>query len=318
MKTGKILLCVSLIAFCYLFIAQSQPVFAQPSESSRSGQVDHRTTQIVLLGTGTPITNPFRSGPSTAIVVNGVPYIVDFGPGVIRRAEAAYWGGVEGLKVRNLKRAFVTHLHSDHTAGYPDLILTPWVMGRNQPLEVYGPEGVRGMTEHILTAYQQDIYWRLHGLEPANSEGHKVMAFEVEPGVVYQDSNVTVEAFPVNHGSWPQAFGYKFFTPDKVIVISGDTAPSENLVSNCTGCDVLIHEVYCQEGFERLTLAWQEYHSSYHTSSHELAEIATRAKPGLLILYHQLFFGSSEKELLAEIQERYDGKVVSGKDLEVY
>jgi len=315
MNKADLLSCLSLLTFSLVLIVQPWSIVAQ---ASGSDQDDHETTQIVLLGTGTPIANPFRSGPCTAIVVNGTPYIVDFGPGVVRRAAAAYWSGVSGLEVRNLTRAFVTHLHSDHTAGYPDLVLTPWVMGRNQPLEVYGPEGIREMTEHVLAAYRQDIDIRLHGSEPANSEGYKVMAFEVIPGEVYRDSNVTVEAFPVKHGLWPQAFGYKFTTPDKVIVISGDTTPSENVVSNCNGCDVLIHEVYSQQGFERLTPAWQRYHSSYHTSSHQLAEIASRAKPGLLILYHQLFFGSSEKELLAEIQERYEGKVVSGKDLEVY
>ena len=318
MNKSKTFLCILLAIFCLLLLGPSSRILAQGTDHNRSGQVDQKITQIVLLGTGTPIANPFRSGPSTAIVVNGEPYIVDFGPGVVRRAAAAHWMGVKGLEVRNLRRAFVTHLHSDHTAGYPDLILTPWVMGRNQPLEVYGPEGIRDMTEHILTAYRQDIDMRLHGSEPANSEGYKVMAFEVKPGVVYRDSNVTVEAFAVNHGLWPQAFGYKFSTPEKTIVISGDTAPSENVVFHGSGCDVLIHEVYSQEGFERLTPAWQIYHSSYHTSSLELAEIASRARPGLLILYHQLFFGSTETELLREIQERYEGNVVSGKDLEVY
>lgn len=317
MNKGKVIYLV-LTIFCLALIAPSPLILAQVTDNNRSGQVDGKTTQIVLLGTGTPIANPFRSGPSTAIVVNGTPYVVDFGPGVVRRAAAAHWMGVMGLSVRNLKRAFVTHLHSDHTAGYPDLILTSWVMGRNEPLEVYGPEGIRAMTEHIMAAYQQDIGIRLYGPEPANSEGYKVEAYEVKPGVVYQDSNVTVEAFSVKHGAWPQAFGYKFRTPEKTIVISGDTAPTESIVENCDSCDVLIHEVYCQAGFERLTSAWQKYHSSSHTSTHELAEMVSRAKPGLLILYHQLFFGCSEEELLQEVQQRYNGKVVSGKDLDVY
>ena len=310
--------CLVLTIFFLMLIAPSPLILAQVADDHRSHQGDQETTQIVLLGTGTPIANPLRSGPSTAIVVNGNPYLVDFGPGVVRRAAAAHWMGVKGLVVRNLKRAFVTHLHSDHTAGYSDLILTPWVMGRNEPLQVYGPQGIRAMTEHIMAAYQQDIDIRLYGSEPADSEGYKVEAYEVKPGVVYQDSNVTVEAFSVRHGSWPQAFGYKFRTPDKTIVISGDTAPTEGIVENCDGCDVLIHEVYSQAGFERLTADWQKYHSSSHTSTHELAEIASRAKPGLLILYHQLFFGYSEEELLLEVQQKYSGKVVSGKDLDVY
>src|SRR4029077_15528705 len=95
-------------------------------------------TQIVLLGTGTPAPDPERSGPSTAIVVNGTPYLVDFGAGVVRQAAAACKRGVRGLEPVKLRIGFLTHLHSDHTLGFPDLILTPWVMGRKEPLEVYG------------------------------------------------------------------------------------------------------------------------------------------------------------------------------------
>ena len=275
-------------------------------------------TQIVLLGTGTPNVDPDRSGPSVAIVVNGSSYIVDFGAGVVRRAAAAYRAGVKALEVSNLKIAFVTHLHSDHTVGYPDLILSPWVQGRNQPLEVYGPTGISAMTDHILKAYEEDINLRIKGLEPANIEGYKVKVYEIETGIIYQDRNVTVKAFLVKHGSWPQAFGYRFETPDRTIVISGDTAPCSSILENCRGCDVLIHEVYSQAGFDKLPPERQRYHASFHTSSSELAKIATKAKPGMLILYHQLLWGTTEEELLKEIRQIYQGKVVYGKDLEIY
>src|SRR5438309_1772934 len=109
-------------------------------------------TQIVLLGTGTPRPDPDRSGPATAIVVNGTPYLVDFGAGVVRQAADARKKGVRGLEAVNLRIGFLTHLHSDHTLGFPDLILTPWVVGRKEPLEVYGPPGTRDMAEHILAA----------------------------------------------------------------------------------------------------------------------------------------------------------------------
>src|ERR1700675_3810534 len=114
-------------------------------------------TQIVMLGTGTPGPDPVRSGPATAIVVNGTPYLVDFGPGVVRRAAAAYQKGVLafGAGVNNLQTVFLTHLHADHTAGYPDLILTPWIMGRPE-LDVYGPEGLEEMTKHVLEAGRRD------------------------------------------------------------------------------------------------------------------------------------------------------------------
>jgi ribonuclease BN (tRNA processing enzyme) len=288
------------------------------TENSVNGDSDYQTTsKIVLLGTGTPIADPTRAGPSVAIVVDGTPYLIDFGPGVVRQAAAAYQAGIEALEVKRLKLAFLTHLHSDHAVGYPDLILTPWVLRREEPLEVYGPVGTRAMTEHILEAYREDINERLNGLEPINDIGFLVNVHEIEPGIIYRDSNVVVEAFPASHGSL-QAFGFKFHAPDRKIVISGDTAPSESLVEEYRGCDVLLHEVYSLEGFEARPANWRRYHSSVHTSSRELAQIASRVRPGLLTLYHQLFWAASEEGILAEIQERYDGRVVSGKDLEVY
>ncbi len=270
-----------------------------------------------MLGTGTPNADPDRAGPSVAIVVGETSYLVDFGPGVVRRAAAAHRDGIAGLAVSKLNRAFLTHLHSDHTSGYPDLILTPWVLERDETLEVYGPEGTQSMTEHILAAYQMDIQERLSGLEPANSRGYMVNVHEIEPGICYRDANVTVEAFPVNHGSW-QAFGYKFTTPDRTIVVSGDTAPVESLVEHSTGCDILVHEVYSSTEFEKRPVEWQRYHASVHTSSQQLAAIASKARPGLLVLYHQLFWGATEDELVAEIRQHYDGAIVSGQDLEVY
>lgn len=281
------------------------------------GSRDRRTSKIVLLGTGTPNAEPDRSGPSVAIVADGTPYLVDFGPGVVRRAAAAAEAGIDALEAKNLTRAFLTHLHSDHTTGYPDLILTPWGLERDEPLEVYGPVGTRAMTEHLLAAYREDIKARLDGPEPINDQGYVVNVHEFEPGVTYEDSNVRLEAFAVSHGPIP-AFGFKFHTPDRTIVISGDTAPTEAMVEASLGCDVLLHEVYSAVRLEKRSAAWQRYHSAVHTSSHELADIASRARPGLLILYHQLFWGASEEDLLSEIRARYDGEVVSGNDLEVY
>src|SRR5688572_11360999 len=181
-------------------------------------------TRIVLLGTGTPSPDPERSGPATAIVVNGTPYLIDFGPGVVRRIAAAAQKGVQGLSVVNIKVVFLTHLHSDHTAGYPDLILTPWSVGRSHALEVYGPRGLKDMTRHILQAYADDIRIRRRDKitlgQPDQVDGYKVNAFEKAPGIIYQDANVTVRSFLVNHGQVANAYGYKFETPDRTIVIS--------------------------------------------------------------------------------------------------
>jgi ribonuclease BN (tRNA processing enzyme) len=276
-----------------------------------------RASKVVLLGTGTPIPDPERSGPSVAVVVGEEPYLVDFGPGVVRRVAAAHAHGVAELEQANLCRAFLTHLHSDHSAGLADLILTPWVEGRVEPLELYGPPGTQAMTEHVLAAYREDIDERLAGLEPANDTGYHVNAHEIEPGVVYRDGNVLVESLSVRHGSWP-AFGFKFVAPDRTIVISGDTAPTESIVQAAQGCDVLIHEVYSVAGLRKQTQERQRYHCSVHTSSLELADIASRARPGLLVLYHQLLWGTSEQELMREVKTGYDGAVVSSRDLDKY
>ncbi len=269
-------------------------------------------TLVVMLGTGTPNPDPDRSGPAVALIAGGRPYLVDCGPGVVRRAAAAE------LEMASLSRLFITHLHSDHTMGYADLILTPWVLDREDPLEVYGPPGTKAMTEHILAAYDEDIQIRLHGSQPQNATGIQVAVHEIEPGVIYRDDNVTVTAFAVRHGAWDHAFGYRFQTADRTIVISGDTTPTDAVVEACNGCDVLVHEVYAKAGWDRRTPDWQAYHAAAHTSGVELGELAARAKPELLVLYHQLMWGATEEELLAEIRQSFTGNVAFANDLERY
>ncbi len=276
------------------------------------------STRVVLLGTGTPNAEPDRAGSSLAVVVNGQAYLVDCGPGVVRRAVAASGNGIDALSVEKLTRVFITHLHSDHTLGYPDLIFTPWVLERREPLEAYGPAGLAKMTDHILAAYREDIDVRVDGAEPANADGYKVNVHEVGAGVVYEDANVRVTAFPVRHGDWRQAFGYRFEAADRTVVVSGDTSPCASLVLHAKGCDVLVHEVYSQAGFERRMPVWQRYHSAAHTSTVELAKIARQVQPGLLVLTHQLLWGATPEQMLAEIGESYDGEVRYGRDLDVY
>lgn len=275
-------------------------------------------TQVVMLGTGTPLPDPERSGPAVAIVVNGTAYLVDCGPGVVRRAAAAHKAGIEALDVAKLRIVFITHLHSDHTLGYPDLIFSPWVMERTEPLTAYGPRGLRAMTAHIEKAWEKDVRIRTEGLEEANRTGYKVQVHEISPGVVYRDQNVTVTAFAVKHGGW-DAFGYRFDTADRRIVISGDTAPTEAVARACDGCDVLLHEVYTPKRKRIVESAEkQAYFKAFHTSPEELGEIATRARPKLLVLHHQVLGEVPEEELVEEVGRYYAGKFVSGKDLAVY
>ncbi len=137
-------------------------------------------------------------------------------------------------------------------------------------------------------------------------------------GVIYKDSNITVEAFPVPHGSWPNAWGFRFTTPDKVIVVSGDSAPSDMVVEYAKEADILIHEVYYKKGFDTKNDFWRNYHARNHTSTYELGEIANKAKPILVVLYHILFWGGSDEDLLNEVAEKYKGKVIVGMDLDIY
>jgi ribonuclease BN (tRNA processing enzyme) len=292
---------------------------ARPPIVFAPAAIDSGAVRVVLLGTGTPIPDPERGGPSTAVVIGRRSYLVDAGPGVVRRATAAAArDSLPSLRVANLRYVFLTHLHSDHTLGLPDVMLTPAVMHRKVPLQVYGPPGTQAMVTNILRAYREDIDLRIHGLEHGDSAAYRVIVHEVKPGVVYRDSSVTVSAFSVPHGSWRYAYGYRFDAGTQSVVISGDTGPSEAIVKACDGCDVLVNEVYSKRGFDRLDSASRRYHSTFHTSAIELGDLATRARPKLLILSHILFFGESAEEILGEVKSRYGGRTIVGEDLGVY
>jgi len=291
---------------------------AEPTPPSPSPAEEAPRPRVVMLGTGPPINDPDRSGPAVAIVVDETPYIVDFGPGVVRRAAAAELAGVTGLAVDRLTRAFCTHLHSDHTLGYPDLIFTPWVLGRDVPLQVYGPPGLRSMTDHVLAAWAEDIEVRSLGNQPSEELGYQVEVHEIEPGIVYTDERVKVTAFDVRHGAWTHAYGFRFDTPDRSVVISGDTVPVEAIAEQCDGCDVLVHEVYAKAGYDQREPDWQVYHAVSHTSGVQLGELAAQARPKLLVLTHQLLWGATEEQLLDEIRLNFDGEVVYANDLDVY
>ena len=304
-----------------LLIALAAALF--PSIQQAEAQQTIRT-KVVLLGTGTPAPDPDRSGPATAVVVDDVAYIVDLGPGVVRRAKAAATAhGLKALEPTNLRIAFLTHLHSDHTIGFPDLIFTPWTMGRRVPLEVYGPKGLKEMADHLLAAYRIDIDTRTNpdGNQRTFPEGSKVNAHEIATGVVYKDEKVTVTAFPTKHAM--ESYGYRFDTPDRVVVISGDTNPTQATVDACRGCDVLVHEVHTpawlaarREAGGAPAGTFRRFSEKYHTTTTQLAKLASEAKPRLLILYH--YSSVSPEELQSDMMSRYSGHFVIGRDLDVY
>jgi ribonuclease BN (tRNA processing enzyme) len=281
-------------------------------------KAQHTDTKLVLLGTGSPFADPNKSGPSLAIIVNNTSYIVDCGPGVVRRAAQAKELGFPSLEAAQLKMLFITHLHSDHTTGLADIILTPAVLDRNAPINIYGPVGIKKMNHHIMEAYRQDIDIRIKGLEKGDAIAYQVNTTEIKEGEIYRDSNVSVTAFNVKHGQWENAFGFVFQTKDKKIVVSGDCTYSENLIKYAKDCDILVHEVYADVGLKKRTQRWQDYHSTFHTSSYQLADIANKVKPKLLVLNHQLTFGTTLQSLLDEVKSKYKGAVVNGADLDIY
>ena len=303
-----------LVAFAAALFPSIQK--AEPPQSSR--------TKVVLLGTGTPAPDPDRSGPATAVIVDDVAYIVDLGPGVVRRARAAATArSLKALEPTNLRIAFVTHLHSDHTIGFPDLIFTPWTMGRRVPLEVYGPKGLKEMSDHLLAAYHIDIDTRTNpdGNQRTFPEGSKVNAHEIESGVVYKDGKVTVTAFATKHAM--ESYGYRFDTPDRVVVISGDPTPTQATVDAGRGCDVLVHEVHTPAWLAARPEAggapagtFRRFSEKYHTTTAQLAKLASEAKPRLLILYH--YSSLTPEELQSDMMSRYPGHFVIGRDLDVY
>jgi ribonuclease BN (tRNA processing enzyme) len=315
-----------------LAAASGQPARQTPKERTTR-------TRVVLLGTGTPVPDPERSGPATAIVVDNSAYLVDFGPGVVRRAKAAVLDRhIAALEPGNLKVAFATHLHSDHTAGYSDLIFTGWTAGRRTPLEAFGPTGLQSMTEHLLQAYRIDIETRTNseGDQRNNPNGWKVNPHEIKSGVIYHDAKLTVTAFPTKHAL--ESYGYRFDTPDRSIVISGDTSPTEETINACHGCDVLIHEARALEMVGKLPEDRRSFGAKNHTTSEQLAALAAKAKPGLLIVYHAWIswwpsveaagdqpvvlstggLHSSPDVLQKEIGLRYSGAFVIARDLDVY
>ena len=278
-------------------------------------------TKLIILGSGTPNPDPERYGSGYAVVVNDDAYIVDFGPGIVRRISAMSptWGGeFSSMELENINIAFLTHIHSDHTGALADLILTPWIMGRDEPLNLYGPKGLKLMSKNITEAYIDDINYRLYGSQPANELGFTTNVTEIsEDGTIFKDKNVEVIAFKNAHGDFKNSFGFLFISEDKKILFSGDTAVSENLIKYGTDLDILVHEVFSSETFVNKTKDWQIYHQAHHTSSIDLGIIADKLQPKKLVLSHILFWGASEESLLKDIKKNFNGQAIVAKDLMV-
>ncbi len=276
-------------------------------------------TQIIVLGSGTPLPDELRVGPGIAVIFRGESYIFDLGGGVVHNAvRARYLYDIPALYPSSIRAVFFTHLHSDHTVDYAELAATLW-WRRTEKLRAFGPRGLVRMTNGMYEMMATDIEIRTSGNQPiAHPDFYQIDVKEIEAGTVLHEDGLVVEAFDVSHGDIQPAFGYRITTPDKVIVISGDTTFSETLIENATGVDLLFHEVISESGLSRLPEFWQTYHGTSHTSTSQVAEVARRTNPGKLILYHGLYYGAPENSVIEEVRKSYRGSIQLANDLDRY
>lgn len=301
----------------------------EPSAAPASAVVETRegpgatelaqTTKIVMLGTGTPIPDANRAGASVAIIYKGQAYLFDIGAGAVRNAtRARYKYDIPSLYPSQIGCLFVTHMHSDHTLDYAELVYTLW-WRRPGRLQAFGPTGLQEMTDGLHAMMAPDLRTRIASSQPvANPEGYKVDVTEIAGGFVFEQDNLRIEAFEVNHGDIKPAFGYRIDTSDRSIVISGDTAVSDRLLEMSRGVDVLIHEVISDSGLSKNSEGFQAYHRQSHTPASDLGRLASEARPGLLVLYHGLYYGVPEARIVEEVKSTYDGPVVLANDLDLF
>jgi ribonuclease Z len=264
----------------------------------------------ILLGTGYPRPDANHAGPSTAIVAGDKWFVVDAGRGVTMRIAGT------DLKYETMQAVFLTHFHSDHTAGLPDLFDTSWQFGRKtRPLELYGPRGVSRLADAMLAFFRDDIHYRRDLLEKHPAAGATIRTHDVREGVIYDDGAVRVTAFLVDHRPVEPAFGYRFDCGGRSIVVSGDTRPTPNLVKFAKGADVLVLEAYLPEHFLKVDtpeVAARLMH--YHTSAEEAGEIAAQAGVKTLVLTHLIPAGAAET-FRQRAAKAFKGTIVVGDDL---
>jgi ribonuclease Z len=277
---------------------------------------------VILLGTaGGPTINPERLGISTLVVAGSEQLLFDAGRGLTF--------GLARLSIpaSTITKIFLTHLHSDHIVSIPELYLFPWAsQGRKAPLQIWGPEGTRAMTEHLRDAFAFDIHVRRDADEKFSPDGITIRATDVRAGVVYEAAGVKVTAFLVNHGAVKPALGYRVDYGGHSVVLSGDTKPTDNLVTFARGVDLLIHEIGRSKadpalvgpadellpGGAGLTRGQARTIADHHTDAAEAAGVFQRVNPRLVVLSHA---NGSPAETLATVRRGYSGRVEFGSDL---
>lgn len=278
---------------CAAFLSLTSPAVTQAPQQFR----------VVLLGTGNPQPVMTRFGPSILVEAGGERLLFDGGRGVLQR--------LTQIGISDVNRLFVTHLHSDHVVGIPDLYLTGWLIGQRQvPFTVRGPEGTTAMMNHLREAFAVDIGFRISD-DKSSPEGAKLDVKDITEGVAYEGSGVKVTAFDVDHRPIKPALGYRVDYAGHSVVLSGDTRFSENLIAHARGADLLIHEVAAIEGQTQETSPIL----AHHTTPEQAGEVFSRVHPKLAVYSHFSVRGFSEEQLVQMTRKTYQGALVVGSDL---
>jgi ribonuclease Z len=256
--------------------------------------------RVTLRGTGTPFPNAERFGSAILVKVAGKRLLFDCGRGVVIRLTQA------GFSPKDINDVFLTHLHSDHIVGIPDLWLSGWFLGRDRPLPIWGPQGTRSMAKHLVQAFAFDIGIRQTAPDPLAAKGVEIDAKEVAQGEIYNDGVTRVSAFLVDHGNVKPAFGYRVDSAGRSVVISGDTKFCQNLVDFASGTDCLIHAAWSADWKNPTPPSKRSI-----ASAEDWGRVFAMVKPKLGVVYHY----KDEEGLWDAVHKEYRGPLVIGKDL---
>jgi ribonuclease Z len=275
--------------------------------------------KVTLLGTGTPQLNPRRMSYSTLIEAGDEVLLFDAGRAAMLQAKKS------GADLKKLNKLFLTHLHSDHVVGIPDVWLTGFLAPsfRATPMNVWGPKGVDNLTAGLRQAYDVDVNLRIAQYGGKRAAGMEFETTTVHDGYVYESNGVRVTAFEVQHTGPDTAYGYKIEYKGRSVVLSGDTIYNQNVVKQADGADLLVHQVgYApKEAVEQNKVVARII--ALHTQPEQVAEILKAAKPKLAVLSHIVVFSpkgpdlssAGEEEMMKVIRQHYSGPVTLGQDL---